>query len=53
MAALLSGQVIIPPDIKDMVMTLLGIMTAAQAQIMNFWFGSSSGSKEKTSKLAG
>jgi len=53
MAALLSGKVSIPIDIKDMVMTLLGIMTAAQAQIMNFWFGSSSGSKEKTNKLAG
>lgn len=53
MAALLSGKVSIPVDIDDMVMTLLGIMTAAQAQIMNFWFGSSSGSKEKTNKLAG
>lgn len=27
---------------------VLGVLTAAQAQIMNFWFGSSSGSKDKT-----
>ena len=53
MSALISGDVTIPEDINGMVMALLGVMTAAQAQIMNFWFGSSSGSKEKTNKLAG
>jgi len=51
MYALISGNVTIPEDIMPMVTILLGVMTAAQAQIMNFWFGSSSGSKEKTSKL--
>jgi hypothetical protein len=30
---------------------VLGVLTAGQVQIMNFWFGSSSGSKDKTSKL--
>jgi hypothetical protein len=49
--ALMSGEITIEPSIMPMVTTLLGVMTAAQAQIMNFWFGSSSGSKEKTSKL--
>tara|TARA_R110002096_G_scaffold315227_3_gene509456 strand:- start:6649 stop:7143 length:495 start_codon:yes stop_codon:yes gene_type:complete len=53
MAMLISGDVSIPADISGMVMALIGVMTAAQAQIMNFWFGSSSGSKEKTSKLGG
>jgi len=33
--------------------SLIGILTAAQVQILNFWFGSSSGSKEKTAALAG
>jgi len=32
--------------------SLIGILTAAQIQILNFWFGSSSGSKEKTKHLA-
>jgi len=52
MMLLISGEVTIPTDIMPMVMALLGVMTAAQSQIMNFWFGSSSGSKEKTSKLS-
>ena len=53
MFMLISGGVTIPTDIMPMVMTLLGVLTAGQAQIMNFWFGSSSGSKEKTSQLGG
>ena len=31
---------------------MIGVLTAAIAQIMNFWFGSSSGSKQKTEALA-
>lgn len=31
---------------------LIGILTASVTQIMNFWFGSSSGSKEKTEAMA-
>ena len=46
-----SGEINIPESVTQPFNILLGIMTAAQAQIMNFWFGSSSGSKEKTSKL--
>jgi len=46
-----SGEITIPKNVEQPFNILLGIMTAAQAQIMNFWFGSSSGSKEKTSKL--
>jgi len=38
---------------KGVIGTLIGILTAAIPQINNFWFGSSSGSKEKTAKLAG
>ncbi len=36
---------------KDIALYLLGILSAGLVQIMNFWFGSSSGSKEKTNKL--
>jgi len=32
--------------------SLIGILTAAQVQILNFWFGSSSGSKDKTAALS-
>jgi len=46
-----SGEITIPEKVAQPFNILLGIMTGAQAQIMNFWFGSSSGSKEKTSKL--
>ena len=31
--------------------TILGVLTAAIPQILNFWFGSSVGSKEKTSGM--
>jgi hypothetical protein len=46
-----SGTITIPESVAQPFNILLGIMTAAQAQIMNFWFGSSSGSKQKTNKL--
>lgn len=36
---------------KNIIMYMLGILSAGIIQIMNFWFGSSSGSKEKTAKL--
>ena len=48
----LSGQVIVPLDQKTLFGSLLGVLTAAQIQIMNFWFGSSSGSKQKTDAMA-
>ncbi|HFD32042.1 MAG TPA: hypothetical protein ENJ28_04940 [Gammaproteobacteria bacterium] len=32
---------------KNIMMYLLGILSAGMVQVMNFWFGSSSGSKEK------
>lgn len=37
---------------KGVIGTLVGILTAAIPQINNFWFGSSSGSKNKTQHLA-
>jgi hypothetical protein len=49
--ALLIGDIKIEPDHKDMVTILLGVLTAGVANIMQFWFGSSAGSKYKTTKL--
>lgn len=36
---------------QNIVMYVMGILSAALVQVNNFWFGSSSGSKEKTAKL--
>jgi len=48
----LSGGVSIEDSIKTEFAMVLGVLTAGQVQIMNFWFGSSSGSKDKTTKLS-
>ena len=39
-------------EYQDMTMTLIGALAAPQLQILNFWFGSSKGSGDKTSLLA-
>ena len=44
----LHGDVTIAASVKAEFNMVLGVLTAAQVQIMNFWFGSSSGSKQKT-----
>lgn len=36
---------------KGIVGTLIGVLTAAVIKIVDFWFGSSAGSKDKTAKL--
>ena len=40
-----------PVEFVSLISGLIAIMSAAVMQIMNFWFGSSSGSKEKTIQL--
>ena len=47
----MSGKMTIAPDHEVMFGGLLGVLSAAQIQIMNFWFGSSAGSKQKTEAL--
>lgn len=47
---LLSGAVQIPDGLKEVVILLLGIITREVPTIMQFWFGSSSGSKDKSVK---
>ena len=44
----MTGQVDIAASVKAEFNMVLGAMTAAQIQILNFWFGSSHGSKSKT-----
>lgn len=43
----MTGSVEISSSLKTEFSIVLGVMTAAQTMIMQFWFGSSSGSKEK------
>ena len=50
LGAIITGGVTIAESMQAIVNTLMGVMTAAQVQIMNFWFGSSSGSKSKDTK---
>lgn len=46
-----SGMAKLEGESKDVIVYLLGILSAGVTQIMNFWFGSSMGSKEKTQSL--
>jgi len=48
MYAFMTGNVQVPENQQVLFGSLIGILTAAQVQIMNFWFGSSHGSKQKT-----
>ena len=49
---LLTGHLKIDSESQPLVLLLIGVMTAAVTSIMQFWFGSSQGSKEKTIHLA-
>jgi hypothetical protein len=46
-----TGQEVVHSSMRDIANFLLGTLTGILMQQMNFWFGSSSGSKEKTQKL--
>lgn len=48
---LISGSLALPQDTLTLVTALIGVITAGVTGIMQFWFGSSAGSKEKTAKL--
>lgn len=45
------GKASVHPEFVGLLQGLLGVLSAAQVQILNFWFGSSRGSKEKTEAL--
>lgn len=48
----MNGGINVDPEYNGLVQTLLGALGAAQLQVLNFWFGSSRGSAEKTQILA-
>lgn len=50
---LFDGQVTIPEAQSSLGEGMVAIMTAAQLQILNFYFGSSAGSKQKAEQMAG
>ncbi|WP_160153332.1 hypothetical protein [Microbulbifer sp. ALW1] len=50
--ALFSGQVVMTPDIEKTSTLMLGVITGAIPMILQFWFGSSQGSKDKTAQMA-
>jgi hypothetical protein len=52
LAAFITGHLDVQEAHQSMFNGLLGVLSAAQIQIMNFWFGSSAGSKAKTTALA-
>ena len=43
-----SGNLSIPSESTQVITILLGVLSAGQTQIFNFFFGSSAGSKQKT-----
>lgn len=47
-----SGENAIHENMRDTAIYMLGILSGAIAQILNFWFGSSEGSKAKTAQMA-
>lgn len=50
---ILSQETDIPPMMRDVVMMMLGTLSAAFTQVLNFRFGTSAGSKQKTELLTG
>lgn len=50
--AVFTGEVSLEGSAKEAGMILLGILSAGITQILNFFFGSSAGSKEKTAQMA-
>lgn len=47
LGCIMSGILVVPAEFKDILVLLLGIITREVPTIMQFWFGSSSGSKDK------
>jgi len=52
LVGLMGGYITIPVLVKDTILLLLGLLVREIPTIMQFWFGSSSGSKEKTNAMA-
>jgi len=52
LAQFILGYTHLDPSYKDLLLTLIGVLTAGIPQILNFWFGSSHGSQKKDDALA-
>jgi hypothetical protein len=52
LSAFFVGKIEISPELKEPFLILLGVITANVPSIMQFWFGTSSGSQRKTDILA-
>lgn len=52
LALFILGYTHLDPTYKDLLLTLIGVLTAGVPQILNFWFGSSHGSQKKDDALA-
>jgi hypothetical protein len=50
--AFMSGALAVAQEYQSMFNGLLGVLSAAQIQVVNFWFGSSAGSKAKSDAMA-
>lgn len=46
-----NGTLSVDPGMKAEINIVLGVLTAGMVKILDFWFGSSYGSKEKTAQL--
>lgn len=53
MGLLISGSINIDKDVMVLVTAVIGVLTAGVTGILQFWFGSSLGSKEKTASITG
>lgn len=45
---ILTQAINVPPELRDVVMVLIGTLASAFTQVLNFRFGTSAGSKDKT-----
>jgi len=53
MYALIKHKLDLEPSQLTLVTALIGVLTAGVGSVMQFWFGSSSGSKQKTDLMGG
>lgn len=52
LGAILSGYAVIPPNLTSVLDVLLGVLTAGQYSVLSYYFGSSSGSADKTKLMS-